>query len=117
MTSPTVRARVESGATYDDPAEELLLDLAERVHSMGEEFLVVNRTGAPDGQTYIQCAEASDDDGRWRLVVEYREGGPDRHFRAYVDELDVLQSVITGWAAGRSDWRGGLEWERLTFDQ
>ncbi|MEU4779981.1 hypothetical protein [Micromonospora sp. NPDC023633] len=117
MTGSIIRAEVESGATYDDPTEELLLDLAERVHSMGEEFLVVNRTGAPDGQTFIQCAETRDDDGMWRLVVEYREGGPDRHFRAYVDELDVLQSVITGWAAGRLDWRGGLEWERHTFDQ
>jgi hypothetical protein len=120
MTGPTIRASVESGATYNDPSEEQLVKLVTDVHTMAEEFLVVERTADSTGQTYIQCAEVQDGDGRWQFAVEYREGGPDRHYQAFIeashDDPMRIAAIVIGWVVGRPNWRDGLNWRRLTFD-
>lgn len=78
-------------------------------------FVIVERLDAePEGHHYMQVY-LNDDDS---CDVEFREGGPDRHFRARValsDDLfdpghELVGRVLTGWAFGRPGWREALPW-------
>lgn len=112
MSKSALRARVESGSTYDDPSKDLLLSLLTAIENGEEDFLVVERTSDRSGQTYAQTALADDR----RYVLEYRDGGPERHFQTYARDKHVVHRVITGWAFGFPGWRDTLAWHRWSPD-
>jgi hypothetical protein len=56
---------MESGAVWDDPSEDLLYDLLGVVERGNEQFVVVERTSDPSGQTYVQAIRR--DEGGWLL--------------------------------------------------
>ena len=68
---------MESGATWDDPSEDLLFDLFSEIERGNEKFIVVERLADSTGQTYAQSIR--NDDGSY--LVERREGRPDAHFQ------------------------------------
>ncbi|MGW3086158.1 hypothetical protein [Streptomyces sp. NPDC001108] len=112
MSSPMIRAVEATGKTWDDPSEEALHDLLADM-SLTWRFVVVNRLGAePAGQHYIQVYLNDD----MSYQVEYREGGPDRHFQATVPRdqgpfsVEPVARVVQDWAAGRPGWREALPW-------
>ncbi|MER0243590.1 hypothetical protein AAHZ94_16530 [Streptomyces sp. HSW2009] len=111
MNDPALRARVESGAEHDDPSDERVRELLTALAGFAEEFLVITRTADPEGQTYLQVAHS--EAPPWNFVVEYRDGGPDRHFQAFTDQVDVLHRTVTGWMSQRPGWRDLLEWQPL----
>lgn len=49
------------------------------------------------------------------VVLEHREGSPDRHFRAEVAGLAGVVRAFTGFAADDDAWRREFAWERMEF--
>lgn len=73
-----------------------------------EPFIIFARADEVYMQVYVDAGEP--------VVVEYRDGGEDRHFHAETEDSQLAQRVIWAWATNSSDWRDHLEWERMDFD-
>jgi hypothetical protein len=56
-----------------------------------------SRAGAPEG----------------KYSLEYREGSPERHYRAIVGNLDEIAAAFIGFARGEDDWKSARDWTRL----
>jgi hypothetical protein len=111
MTEPTHRAIMGSGQRWDDPPEALLFHLLTTVESGADEFLIVERTDDPTGQTYVQVIHDNEE-----FTVEYRDGAPDRHFQAFETDKRRVHDVIAGWRFDRPGWREALPWQPLDLD-
>ncbi|WP_067821355.1 hypothetical protein [Actinomadura kijaniata] len=107
MAIASLRATTETGEIYDDPSEDLLFMLFEDIANGDEDFFIVERTEG-GGQTYFQVAG-----GGRGFVLEYRDGGPDRHFGTECDDLQCAHRVVTGWALELDEWRNGLAWKQI----
>nr|WSS61938.1 hypothetical protein OG284_12190 [Streptomyces sp. NBC_01177] len=112
MGTPVLRAVEWDGTRWDDPFEEKLHDLLADM-SLTWRFVVVERLDLqPAGQHYMQV-HLNDD---LSYQVEYREGGPDRHFQAHVPTdhspfcVEPVADVLTAWAFGRPGWRDAFTW-------
>ncbi|MFJ7496965.1 hypothetical protein ACIQZB_38675 [Streptomyces sp. NPDC097727] len=112
MTTPALRAIEWDGTAWDDPSEEKLHDLLADM-SLTWRFVVVQRLDTePVGQHYMQVYLNDD----LSYQVEYREGGPDRHFQAHVPRehevfaVEPVAEVLQGWAFARPGWREALSW-------
>ena len=101
---------MESGATWDDPTEDALYELLLHIERGDEEFIVIERTSDPSGQTYAQSIHC--DDRSW--LVERRDGSADRHFRASSADIRSTHQVLTAWAFELDGWRGAAAWEPVT---
>ncbi len=110
MTAPILRATMESGETLDDPSEDLLFMLLDKIERGDEEFLVLERTRDAAGQTYVQAARNRD--GSWD--VERREGAADRHFATRVSSMRQAHAVLAGWAFGVPEAVDAATWVRIT---
>jgi hypothetical protein len=92
-----------SGLLIDSPTE------ADLSRIDGEGFAILSR----DPDTYMQCAEDVDRAGEY--VLEYQDGGLDRHYHA-VDGPITLQRVTAAFGkylAYDRSWLFDFEWERL----
>ena len=91
--------------------EPLAPHLASLLRSMvtrpDDAFLILERPGNP--QHYAQVAVAQD--GEYQ--VEHREGGPEHHYAAFSEDVDVVAGVLAGWVDGVDGWDSPLQWERL----
>ncbi|MGY3338105.1 hypothetical protein ACVW0K_004204 [Streptomyces filamentosus] len=112
MTTPVIRAVEADGTAWDDPSDERLHDLLADM-SLGCRFLVVRRLDRdPPDQHYMQVY--LDDDLSYQ--VEYRAGGPDAHFQAWIPRthevfaVAPVAEVLQGWAHDRPGWRDALSW-------
>ncbi|GAB2630132.1 hypothetical protein ABI214_23250 [Prescottella soli] len=112
MAAPALQAVDEDGTTWNDPSEEQLRDLLAGL-SLTCRFVVLRRLDLePADQHYIQVYLNDD----LSCDVEYREGGSDRHFQAWVphdDEafaVDAVAQLLQAWAFGRPGWRDALSW-------
>ncbi|GGS98039.1 MULTISPECIES: hypothetical protein [Streptomyces] len=112
MTAPVIRAIEWDGTAWDDPSAEQIHDLLADM-SLTWRFVIVERLDRePVDQHYIQVY--LNDDLSYR--VEYREGGPDRHFQAHVPReneafaVEPVAEVVQAWAFGRPGWREALAW-------
>jgi hypothetical protein len=47
-----------------------------------------------------------------QFAVEYRDGGPERHFRHVTASLGVVKSVFLGFAGSDDGWYDRLTWQR-----
>jgi hypothetical protein len=110
-----VQAQTGDGQTADDPSDETLFDLLAALGGP-DPFLVVERLDLePAGQHYMQVY--LNDDGS--CDVEFREGGPDRHFAARVSGPfafgghQTVARVLCDWASRRPGWREALDWQPL----
>ena len=72
-----IRATMASGATYEDPSEDLLLMLCQDVESDAEQFFILERLADTSGQTYAQTIRSAESDpqgdGSEGWIVERRE--------------------------------------------
>ena len=89
-----LRALMESGASWDDPSEDLLFELLSDVERGDETWFIIERVGDSTGQTYVQVIR--DEKGGW--MVERREGGPERHFGVTRADLRLAHQTMTAWA-------------------
>ncbi|SCF72783.1 hypothetical protein [Streptomyces sp. Ncost-T10-10d] len=117
MTIPMLQALEADGTPWDDPTEEQLHDLLANM-TLTWRFVIVRRLDLePADQHYMQVH--LNDDLSYQL--EYREGGPDKHFQACFDTRDQgpfavepVAEVLRDWAFGRSSWRQALPWVPFT---
>lgn len=107
----TLRATSEAGDTVDDPSEDALLMMFEDLEAGEGAFVIVDDLRDRSGHTYAQAARR--DDGSYD--VEYRDGGPDRHYGTEVPDHRAAHALLTGWAFGLDGWRGSTTWRRLSF--
>lgn len=119
----------DSYRTIDNPSAEDLHDIIADLN-LSVPFVVVDRLDGPDpGDYYIQLhldEQVSPDDGH-SYIIEFRDGGPDAHFRSVVSDdapwdsafspaFDAVVKVVQDWAFQRERWRAALQWERLEFN-
>ena len=73
-----------------------------------------------NGEFYIQCHFGTlEIDEEYILLLEYREGSSDKHYRCLNDlsglnGLELVVRAFVDYLHGKEDWRSGLEWERAT---
>ena len=103
--TPLLRARNDRGYIIDDPSADKILQLLADLGPTNK-FLVIDRLDAPDGDRYAQARVRAN--GIW--VVEYRDGGPDRHYQALTTDRNLVGSVLVGWALQLDGWRRLLTW-------
>jgi hypothetical protein len=72
-------------------------------------FLILERPDDPDHYAQVVFEEERD------FQVEYRDGGPDRHYVAVTDDADLAADVLAGWVDRIDGWDSQLQWERLPF--
>jgi hypothetical protein len=101
-----LRARISSGRTFENPSIGLLRDLVYGL-GPGNPYLVIDRLDAPDGDFYAQTLHRPD--GSW--IVEYRDGGRNRHYQALAPGPSAVHQVLAAWALGLPGWRGRLTWQ------
>ena len=106
---PVLRATTESGDTIDDPSEDALFMMFEDIEAGESSFLIVERLADPSGQTYVQASR--NPDGSY--VVEYRDGGPERHYGTVANDMRSGHSLVTGWAFNLPGWRESAPWRSV----
>lgn len=112
MRSPVLRATEADGTTWNDPSEEQLHDLLADMSLTWRYVVVVRLDLEPADQHYMQVH--LNDDLSYQL--EYREGGPERHFQAWAPRghelfgVEPVARVLQDWACGRPGWREALPW-------
>ncbi|MFD8983699.1 hypothetical protein [Streptomyces sp. NPDC059564] len=112
MPTPALRAIEWDGTGWDDPSEDQLHDLLADM-SLTWRFVIVERLGLEPADQYYMQVYLNDD---LSYQVEYREGGPDRHFQAWVPSdggpfaVEPVATVLQDWAFGRPGWREALPW-------
>ncbi|BCY11099.1 hypothetical protein [Actinoplanes sp. L3-i22] len=113
-STPVIRAVESTGDTWDDPdhntLDRLIADL-----NLRWRHLVLERRDLPGGEHYLQIY-LNDDHS---FQVEFREGGADRHYRAYLPiepegDLEPLLDLVHAWSTDRPGWRDTLQWYPLT---
>lgn len=108
MKLPTLRATEATGDSWDDPEEDKIREL---VHGLTPDnrFLVVERHDRTSlWQYYMQVYLAEDAS----FDLEFREGGPQAHFRARHVKPDRAADILVRWSTDESGWREAVEWER-----
>ncbi|HEY3906080.1 MAG TPA: hypothetical protein VGM14_19375 [Streptosporangiaceae bacterium] len=109
---PPLKATSGAGET-PDPTEQQLLDLLETVESEESDFLIVERTGDPGGQTYAQAALGPDGG----FLVEHREGDAQHHYGTVAPDLRTAWQLLAGWAFERPGWDAETTWSLIQFDE
>ncbi|MGH4032927.1 hypothetical protein ACQB60_28785 [Actinomycetota bacterium Odt1-20B] len=117
---PRLRVHDAFGDTWDDPSEKELQRLFAGLN-LNRPFLVLEHPDRPNAdQHYLQIALNED----LTMVLEFRDGGPDAHYRAEVPLPaeqggdGLVTPVLLGYAACRPGWRGdALAWQRWDVEQ
>ena len=133
MNAPRFRAADASGRTLDDPTDTEVHDLFADLNARWP-FAVVERLDRePADQFYFQMhldyvgdqdPDADEEvDADWD--VEFRDGGPDKHYHARVtgdyvaggkDLAYLIYTVYHAWRTEDPRLRELLSWELKTFD-
>ncbi|MGW7491468.1 DUF6891 domain-containing protein [Streptomyces sp. NPDC054786] len=101
-----ISVKTESGPDRSRPTEAELAGLLRRIGADDDHFVVVERFPEAD-QVFVQTWR----DGDGPFTVEYRDGGPERHFRAESGDAERVVAVFLDWARGGEAWRTALDWQ------
>ena len=71
-------------------------------------FLILER----EDQHHIQAF--LNDDATYQF--EYRDGGPDAHFRFFTADCGLVADVMWAWATEDPSWRTAVPWSRVVLD-
>ena len=99
-----VRATTQDGRSVLLPTLDRIKAMVETMPRMGG-FIVLQRDN-PD--VYIQTAFSDGD-----IVLEYRDGDPQRHFQAYPVSQDEAAQALWEWSSGSAAFHGRHTWQRL----
>ena len=104
-----LRATTSTGAVVDQPDAVQLAELVAEVDRRGpDHFLVVERRAGDAGEYYLHARR---DQHGW--VLELRDGGPARQYRAQVNDTAIVRSAVTSWVGRARAWQG-LTWQRVS---
>lgn len=107
MKLPTLRATEACGDSWDDPETEKIRELV-LGRTPGNRFLIVERHDRTSlWQHYVQVY--LNDDGSYD--IEFREGGPQSHFRTRGVKPAEAADIVVGWSADEGGWRDTLAWD------
>jgi hypothetical protein len=109
MPDGVLRAINEAGQAYNDPSEELLLDLIS-VLDDDNTFLIVERLSDATGNSYAQTLR-SVVDGTY--LVEYQDGSLDKHYACDGVDYRTAHTLLAGWAFDVPGWRDRVSWSRV----
>lgn len=99
--------RLRTGEEIHDPSRQDVEDSLRSLLEADESSVVLQRSDA----VFMQVAGGRDDGF---IVLEYNDGGPDRHFQC-LDDLDrelVIQAFIN-YRDGRNDHQREFRWKPL----
>ncbi|MEC3954299.1 hypothetical protein VMT65_14765 [Nocardia sp. CDC153] len=126
MAATTLRASDASGRTLDDPTDTEVHDLFADLNARWPFAIVERLDREPSGEFFFQIHldyvgdhdEAIDVD----YDVEFRDGGPDRHFRARISGahgfagMDLVHTVYRAWQSDDPRLPELLPWQPLDSD-
>jgi hypothetical protein len=105
-----ITVAAESGPRMIRPTASALGDAVRRIGGARDRFLVVRRVpDLPEFFLQVWCELGGP------YTLEYRDGGPDRHFRAAASDASAVIAALLGWVDGQSTWAAGFEWETVSF--
>ncbi|GAA1393320.1 hypothetical protein GCM10009639_26310 [Kitasatospora putterlickiae] len=103
-----ITVRTENDETHPRPGVEALAGLVRRIGAKRDRFLVVERRpDEPD--VYVQVWHEEGEN----YTLEYRDGGPDKHFQVLLDDPEPVITAMTAWARREPGWGEGHAWEAL----
>ncbi len=88
-----LKAVTSNGDIWVDPSEDLLFELFGDILRGDEIHFIVFKESDPSDETFGQTTLNAD--GAW--LVDYREGGPDKHFIATFSDYRQAHAVLTAW--------------------
>ncbi len=74
-------------------------------------YLIVDSLADQTNQTYVQTSRNADG----TYVVEYRNGGPEKHFGTVVRDMRAAHALVTGWAFDLPGWRDTDRWSPTSY--
>lgn len=110
VTEPILRALMESGATWDDPSEDLIFELLNDIVRGDEQFVVIERTRDATGQTYAQAIQSASGG----FILERRDGDADHHYRAACRDVRDAHRALAAWAHEIGDWQAVADWQLVS---
>lgn len=98
---------IEHHAPLVNPGIADIHGVLRRLTPGGDQFAILR---SRPSHCFIQTHTS--DDGQF--AVEYREGGPDRHYEANVPQsLDAVLDAFESYLTGDNRWRTAFEWRRM----
>lgn len=95
----------------DTVAEEATRDdVIGLIDSLGTGQRSIAILGSAD-QVYIQTNYLPDGD---MFNLDYRDGGPDKHYQVNVPTRDIVMSAFLSYLTGDERWRTMVDWKRDT---
>lgn len=97
------------GRSIDGPDRKLV---EECVRGLSEKDWFVTFKRRPNFYIQVGCGDRAGAP-RGRYVIEYRDGSPDKHWRAFSSDLDELVPAFLEYHQGGMQWIGGFSWKPL----
>ncbi|MFX0578154.1 hypothetical protein [Nocardia nepalensis] len=130
MSAPKLRAFDASGRTLTDPTDSEVHDLFASLNARWMFAIVERLDREPTDQFYFQIHldyvgdqnPDVDEEIDVDYDVEFRDGGPDKHYRARITGLygfagmDLVHKVYLAWRAGDPELWDLLSWKLLESD-
>ena len=94
-----------------DPTESDVRRVIDSIVDGEQDLAILIKDG--DEDMYVQTAEA----GKGRLLLEYQDGSPDKHYGAISRDLTAEQviSAFLEYMRGESGWKSRFVWEKMNF--
>jgi len=101
-----VRLEIDGEPTVDGPIGADVREILLRLSPSGPMWAVLDIRS----NFYIQARAVEDE----LFIVEYREGGPDLHYKAGgAQTREAVTDAFLDYLAGGNRWRTAFEWRRL----
>jgi hypothetical protein len=101
-----VRLEIDGESTVTNPIANDVRDTLLRLDLSGPRWAVLDIKA----NHYIQARVVEEE----QVIVEYRDGGPDRHYRAGGPQpREAVIDAFLDYLAGGNRWRTAFEWRRL----
>ncbi|NUR29029.1 MAG: hypothetical protein HOV83_24840 [Catenulispora sp.] len=129
MTTPKLRATDAAGRTLDDPTRTQVHDLFADLNARWPFAIVERLDREPQDQYFFQIhldyvngiGDDTDAEPEVDYDVEFRDGGPDRHYHAHVTPrffigLDRVMEAYQAWRDEDPTLMAVLDWTLLSFE-
>jgi hypothetical protein len=100
-----LRLELESGAFFDDPSSDQLVESLMSMQGDDSAFAILSRSDLE----YMQAAPQS----IAGYVIEYQEGTLDRHFQVIDTDWELLKDAFLSYSDDNGNWKNMFEWERI----
>jgi hypothetical protein len=130
VTTPKLRATDAAGSTLDDPTRTQVHDMFADLNARWPFAIVERLDREPEGQHFFQIhldyvggiGGDTDAEPEVEYDVEFRAGGPDRHYHAHVRPrffigMDRVMEAYQAWCDEDPELLTVLDWRLLSFEE